>query len=146
MSVRQETHGIAITTPLGKDALLLRGFSSSESISQPFHFDLDLLSENDSISFHDVVGKNVKLHINTAEGDKSHWNGFISRFTQGPQEHRFAAYHAPMVPWVWFLTRRADCRIFQNIKGPAIIQQTFTELGFQDFELRLYGTYLPIIV
>ena len=143
MPATQETHRIAITTPLGKDALLLRGFSGSEAISQLFHFDLDLLSENDSISFQDIVGKKVTLHINTADDSQRHWNGFISRFSQGPKEARFASYHAQMVPWLWFLTRTADCRIFQNMKVPDIIQKIFTDLKFHDFELRLYGTYTP---
>jgi type VI secretion system secreted protein VgrG len=142
MPFTQEAHSIAITTPLGKDVLLLRGFSGSEAISQLFHFDLDLLSENDSIKFQDVVGKNVTLHVNTAEGPR-HFNGFISRFSQGSQDRRLTAYHAQMVPWLWFLTRTADCRIFQNQKVPDIIQKIFTDLKFQDFELRLYGSYTP---
>jgi type VI secretion system secreted protein VgrG len=143
MPVTQETHRISITTPLGKDVLLLRGFSGSEAVSQLFHFDLDLLSENDSVKFEDVVGKNVTLHVNTAEGDKRHFNGFVSGFSQGPQERRLTAYHAQMVPWLWFLTRTADCRIFQNQKVPDIIQKIFTDLKFHDFELRLSGTYSP---
>src|SRR5215831_1280277 len=143
MATTQATHRIAISTPLGKDVLLLRGFSGSEAISQPFHFDLDLLSEKDSIKFQDVVGKNVTLHITMADGSQRHWNGFISRFSQGPQEKHLTAYHAQMVPWLWFLTRTADCRIFQNQTVPDIIQKIFTDLKFQDFELRLYGSYAP---
>jgi type VI secretion system secreted protein VgrG len=143
MANTQATHRISISTPLGKDVLLLRGFSGSEAISQPFHFDLDLLSENDSIKFQDVVGKNATLHIIMADGSQRHWNGFISRFSQGPQEKRMTAYHAQMVPWLWFLTRTADCRIFQNQKVPDILQKIFTDLQFQDFELRLYGSYSP---
>ena len=104
MAIKQETHRIAITTPLGKDVLLLRGFNGSEAISQPFYFDLDLLSENDSVQFQDIVGKNVTLHINIADGSQAHWNGFISRFSQGPQERRLTAYHAQMVPWLVLLS------------------------------------------
>ena len=33
-----------------------------------------------------------------------------------------------MVPWLWFLTRTADCRIFQNKKAPDIIKQIFKDL------------------
>jgi type VI secretion system secreted protein VgrG len=143
MAITQETHRISISTPLGKDVLLLRGFSGSEAISQMFHFDLDVLSENDSIKFQDVVGKAVTLHVNTAEGSKRHFNGFLSSFSQGPQERRLTAYRAQFVPWLWFLTRTADCRIFQNQKVPDIIQKIFTDLKFHDFKLRLYGTYTP---
>ncbi|HXK02364.1 MAG TPA: type VI secretion system tip protein TssI/VgrG, partial [Verrucomicrobiae bacterium] len=141
MAIEQAHRRIAITTPLGKDVLLLRGFSGSEAISQLFHFDLDLLSENDSIKFQDVVGKNVTLRIYDAQGSERNWNGFISRFSQGSQDRRLTGYRAQMVPWLWFLTRTSDCRIFQNKKAPEIIQQIFKDLGFSDFKLRLYGDF-----
>ena len=139
----QANRRIAISTPLGKDVLLLRGFTGKESISQLFQFDLDLLSENDSLKFEDVVGKNVTLRIFDTGGAERNWNGFISRFAQGSQDRRLTAYRAQMVPWLWFLTRTADCRIFQNKKVPDIIQKVFQDLGFHDFELRLYGDFTP---
>ena len=142
MAIAQQHRRIAISTPLGKDVLLLRGFSGSEAISQLFHFDLDLLSENDSIKFQDVVGKSVTLRIYDAAGAERHWNGFVSRFSQGGQDRRLTAYRAQMVPWLWFLTRTADCRIFQNQKAPDIIQKIFKDLGFADFKLRLYGDFV----
>lgn len=141
MVYTQANRRIAITTPLGEDVLLLRGFNSKESISQLFHFDLDLLSENDSIAFNDIVGKNVTLRLFDPNGAERHWNGFISRFSQGSRDRRFTVYRASMVPWLWFLTRTADCRIFQNKKVPDIIQTVFNDLGFKDFELRLYGEF-----
>jgi type VI secretion system secreted protein VgrG len=141
MAYTQTNRRIGISTPLGKDVLLLRGFTGAEAISQLFHFDLDLLSESDSIKFGDVVGKNVTLRIFDANGAERYWNGFINRFAQGSQNGRFTIYHAQVVPWLWFLSRTADCRIFQNKKVPEIIQQIFTDLGFKDFELRLYGDF-----
>ena len=143
MAVTQDTHRIAISTPLGKDVLLLRGFSGTEGISQIFRFDLDLLSEKDSLKFQDLVGKPVTVQINTADGQKKYFNGYFSGFSQGPQERRLTAYHAQMVPWLWFLTRTADCRIFQNQKVPDIIQTIFTDLQFHDFEVKLKGKYAP---
>jgi type VI secretion system secreted protein VgrG len=143
MPYTQTNRRIAITTPLGKDALLLRGFSGSEAISQLFHFNLDLISENDSVSFHDIVGKNVSLTILDADGEERYWHGFVSRFSQGHQDGKLTAYHAQMVPWLWFLTRTSDCRIFQNKKVPDIIQKVFKDLNFSDFELHLYGDFAP---
>jgi type VI secretion system secreted protein VgrG len=142
-SYTQTNRRIAITTPLGADALLLRGFSGSESISQLFHFSLDLLSQNDSLSFQDIVGKAVSITVQDADGKPRHWHGFVSRFSQGHQDGKLTAYHAEMVPWLWFLTRTSDCRIFQNKKVPDIIQKVFKDLNFSDFELHLYGTYAP---
>ncbi len=140
-SYTQTNRRIAITTPLGDDALLLRGFSGSESISQLFHFNLDLLSQNDSLSFQDIVGKPVGITVQDADGEDRHWHGFVSRFSQGHQDGKLTAYHAQMVPWLWFLTRTADCRIFQNKTVPDIIQKVFKDLNFSDFELHLYGNF-----
>ena len=49
MAFVQANRRIAITTPLGQDALLLRGFNGREALSELFSFDLDLVSENDSL-------------------------------------------------------------------------------------------------
>jgi type VI secretion system secreted protein VgrG len=65
----------------------------------------------------------------------------VSRFSQGGRDASFTSYHAEVVPWLWFLTRTADCRIFQNKKVPEIIQQVFSDFGFQDYALRLYGDF-----
>jgi type VI secretion system secreted protein VgrG len=143
MAIAQEHRRLAITTPLGKDVLLLRGFTGTEAISQLFHFDLDLLSENDSIKFQDVVGKNVTLSVYDTKGKERQFSGFISRFSQGAKDQRVTVYRAQMVPWLWFLTRTSDCRIFQNKKVPEIIQKIFKDLGFTDFKLRLYGDFTP---
>src|SRR6266849_500941 len=143
MPYTQVNRHIAISTPLGKDVLLLRGFTGAEAISQLFRFDLDLLSENDSINFKDVVGKNVTLRIFDVDGAERHWNGFVSRFSQGSHDRRLTSYRAEMTPWLWFLTRTADCRIFQHKPVPEIINKIFEDLGFQDFEFRLYGEFAP---
>src|SRR5215475_14369824 len=142
MSYTQINRRIAITTPLGEDALLLRGFTGTEAISELFHFDLDLLSENESVTFQDLVGKNVTLRIFDTEGEERYWNGFVSRFSQGAQDRRLTSYHAEVVPWLWFLTRTADCCIFQNKTAPEIIKTIFEDLGFKDFALRLQGSFV----
>jgi type VI secretion system secreted protein VgrG len=139
----QDQRRIGISTPLGKDVLLLHSFTGSDSMSRPFRFDLDLLSENDSIGFADIVGQRVTTRVILADGSERHWNGFVSRFSQGRRDANLTSYHAEMVPWLWFLTRTADCRIFQNQSVPDIVQKILGDLGFQDFELRLYGSYQP---
>jgi type VI secretion system secreted protein VgrG len=142
MSYTQADRLIGISTPLGDDALLLRSFSGHEAISQLFRFDLDLLSEKPAISFDGIVGKQVTLNASLADGSERYWSGYISRFAQGGHDGRFTCYRAEMVPWLWFLTRTADCRIFQNKKAPDIILKIFQDLGFSDFSLRLHGNFV----
>ena len=59
----QENRLIGIETPLGKDILLLRGFSGQEGISRLSNFDLDLLSHDPDIRFEDIIGKRVTLRV-----------------------------------------------------------------------------------
>src|SRR5262249_40378577 len=122
MSYVQTDRLVSISTPLGGNVLLLRSFTGQEAISHLFKFDLDLISEKDSIAFDSIVGKNVTLSVTLADGSDRYFNGFVSRFGQGSQDRRFTTYHAEMVPWLWFLTRTADCRIFQNKTAPEIIK------------------------
>jgi type VI secretion system secreted protein VgrG len=132
-----------IDTPLGSDVLLLRGFKGTEGISRLFRFELDLLSENSSISFSDIVGKNVTISLKQGDGTYRYLNGIISRFAQYATEEQFTSYSAEMVPWFWFLTRNADCRIFQNKSIPDIITKVFSDLGFNDYSNSLQGSYDP---
>ena len=147
MAFTQENRSILIDTPLGKDVLLLTGFSGTEGISVPFSFELDLLSENHSVTFKDIIGKNVTVSVVLADGDKHFFNGIISRFSQergGGEtggDTRFSYYTATMVPWFWLLSQTADSRIFQKLSVPDIIEKIFKEKGFTDYKMLLHDSY-----
>jgi type VI secretion system secreted protein VgrG len=143
MLYTQDNRLIAIDTPLGTDVLLLQGFTGHEGISQLFSFDLDLLSENSSIAFNEIVGQKVTLTVTLADGGSRYINGFVSRFAQSGGDERFTYYRAEVVPWLWFLTRTTDCRIFQRMTVPDIITKIFRDLGFSDFKLMLQGSFEP---
>lgn len=142
MPYTQDNRIISIGTPLGKDALLLQGFAGHEGISRLFHFNLDLVSEKPSLSFEAIVGQKVTITLTLADKSKRYFNGYVNRFAQSGCDERFTYYHAEVVPWLWFLTRTADCRIFQKKAVPDIIKEIFSELGFTDFKTQL-GSYEP---
>ena len=45
------------------------------------------------------------------------------------------------MPWLWFLTRTADCRVFQNMTVPDLVMTVFREHGLTDFDDALTETY-----
>lgn len=143
MAYTQDNRLIAVETPLGKDALLLQGFSGREAMSRLFSFQLDLASEKDSINFGSIIGQNVNIRVSLADKTDRFFNGYVSRFSQSGSDSRFTHYQMEIVPWLWFLTRVADCRIFQNKSIPEIIQQVFKDRGFTDYKLSLTGSYDP---
>jgi type VI secretion system secreted protein VgrG len=141
MPYTQANRLLAIDTPLGQDVLLLRNFSGHEGISRLFNFSAEFLSENHSVSFKDIVGKRVTVTIQLPNDAKRYWNGFISRFSCLGRDETFSYYRAEIVPWLWFLTRTADCKIFQQKTIPDIIKQVFSFFGFQDFQDRTQASY-----
>ncbi len=141
MAITQEYKELEIATPLGKDVLLLTSMSGTEQLGRPFEFQVEMASEDHQIKSADIVGQNVTIRLSMGEDKNRYFNGFVSRFTQTPGEGRLARYRATVVPWLWFLTRTADCRIFQEMTVPDIIKQVFRDHGFTDFEDGLSGSY-----
>ena len=129
-----------LVTPLGADRLLLRSFNGHEGISQLFCYQLDMLSEDPGINFDDIVGQNVTFSVHLADIAKErYFNGHVSRFVQLPSELRLTHYQAEVVPWFWFLTRTANCKMFQNMTVPDIAKKVFSDFGFTDFEDKTRG-------
>jgi type VI secretion system secreted protein VgrG len=135
---------LTIGTPLGADVLLLVGFNGKEEISRLYTYQLDILSEHEDINPQDIVGQNVTWVVSHVDKEPRSFNGYVSRFSMcGFQIRGMRAYRAEVVPWLWFLSRTTNCRIFQNQSTPQIIQTVFGDLGFTDFRLALQGTYPP---
>lgn len=132
---------LSINSSLGDDVLRLRSFTGQEGISQISRFELDLLTDGSPIDFHDIVGQRVTIRVSLADDEERFFNGFISRFAQTGSEAGIIHYRAEMVPWLWFLTRKADCRIFQNKTILKIIEDIFADLGFDDYRFNLQGAY-----
>src|ERR1700721_3643626 len=141
MPYTQKDRVIAIETPLGKDVLLLMGFAAHEGISRLFRISAELISENASMYFTKIIGKQVCISLTLTDGSKRYFNGHVSRFAQTGMDERFTHYHAEIVPGLGFLTRRADCRIFQNMTIPDIIAKVFKDRGFGDFKNSTQGEF-----
>ncbi len=141
MAITQEHRELAIATPLGEDVLLIKKISGKEQLGRPFEYQLELASHDHSINAEDIIGQNVTVRFELSNDKTRYFNGFVSRFIHIPSSEKFAQYQATVVPWLWFLTRTADCRIFQKKTVPAIIKKIFKDRGFTDIEDTLNGEY-----
>ncbi len=134
MALNQSTRFISIKTPLG-EALALTAFSGREEMSRLFSYELELTSTEPSIDATQIVGKNVTITVALSDSDKRYLNGHICRFVADYGEGDVTTFRAEMVPWLWFLTQTADCRIFQDKTVPEMIEKIFQDLGFSDYDL-----------
>jgi type VI secretion system secreted protein VgrG len=137
----QEHRAIAVETPLGPDALLLRTMSGTETVSRLFEYELELLSEDPEIDGNDLLGENLSVRMMQLSGDTRYFNGYVSAFRSVPGSAKFSRYQISMRPWLWFLTRISDCRIFQETTIPDVVKQVFQDRGFSDYKFNLSGTY-----
>lgn len=153
MPFTQDNRSIAIATPLAKDKLLLKSCTISEQLGRPFMIKADLLSEDPAVDFLELIGKGVTIRWRMpeegTEAKKRFFSGYISSFVQKPRADGFHRYEATIVPWLWFLTRTADCRIFHSAMSsppeemtvPGIIKKVFKDHGFDDVSPALTATY-----
>lgn len=139
----QATRQLSITTPLGKDAVLLRSLSGREALSELYEYEVELLSESDHFDPQEILGRNVTLLIDRDEQESRHINGIVSEFKYLGQGDQFSKFSAKVVPWLWQLTLSTDSRIFQDLTTPEILEQVFQDLGFEWFEMQLQGQYRP---
>jgi type VI secretion system secreted protein VgrG len=135
----QADRPLAITTPLGKDVLLLTGLRGHEATSRLFSFQLDLLAEAQrEIRFDRILGQNVTVEMLLADGEKRHFNGIVKRFSQDARDDTFLHFHAEVVPKLWMLTKNVRSRIFQHITVPDILRKVLSAL---DVKYELSGVY-----
>jgi type VI secretion system secreted protein VgrG len=120
------TRRLVLTKPLGPDVLLLTGFNGSESLSRPFSYRLDMISERADLDPAELLGQTVNWFVQLAEDRQRRFSGIIRQFVRGERwERGVYVYHAEVVPWLWLLSRTADCRIFQNKSVKDILQDVF---------------------
>jgi type VI secretion system secreted protein VgrG len=130
-----------IATPLGDDVLLFHVMRAREEMSRLFEYKLDLLSARDDINLDDILGKNVTIKLALPEDQTRYYNGYVTRFAQGGMHGRYHRHVATVRPWLWFLTRTSDCRIFQDMTVPDIIKAVFGDHASADFKFELTSTY-----
>ncbi|HMN43948.1 MAG TPA: type VI secretion system tip protein TssI/VgrG [Povalibacter sp.] len=132
---------ITLKSPLAADQLLIRAASVTEQLGRLFEIDLDLLSPDESLDFDKLLGKEITLSVLLDDGSQRHFHAYIAEFGQTGRLGDYASYRARAVPWLWFLTRTADCRIFQNLSVPEIVKQVFKEQGYTNVKDTLTKSY-----
>ncbi len=117
--------------------------SGHEALSELFQFELVAASEDPAIDPAAVVGKAALLTINADTPDVRYVHGMIARFQQGDAGKKVTLYQVTLVPKVWKLLQRSDCRIFQDKSAPEIVTDVLNGAGLStsDYRWSLRGTY-----
>lgn len=136
------THSIRfLTKGFAPDELLFESMTHSAGLSELGETELALLSSKSDIAPEDLLGHPVSVRLRLADESERHFNGYVTRIGLGVHRGRFYGYQATVRPWLWFLTRRTDCRIFQNKTVPDIVKEVFEAHKIADFKFQLFREY-----
>lgn len=126
------------------EELITTGLHSEESLDGLFEHRAVVLAKK--LSETDLLGQEITFcyQPETASSRmRERWfHGFCVQVQQiEPMDSRdYIQYELVAAPWAWFLTRRSNCRVFQQQKTSEIITLLCREHGFHPFlELRACG-------
>jgi type VI secretion system secreted protein VgrG len=143
-ALSQNNRLIQITTPLGKDAMIVSELTGDEYISDLFHFHLDLYSDNHEIAQKDLLGKDVTISLQSEKTKESRFiHGYINHLAMlDVNDEGLRRYRAEVVPGLWFTTLGAKNRIFQKKTADKIIEEVLKEYSkVVSFKLNTKGKF-----
>jgi type VI secretion system secreted protein VgrG len=134
---------ITFTCPLPADDLRFESMTATQAVSALDAIEVTLVSSKADIAAEKLLGEAASVELLLRDGGKRRFNGIVARFGMGRSDRgRHYRYHATLRPWLWFLTRTSDCRIFQDMTVPEIVEKVFGDHGaIANFEFKLYGSY-----
>lgn len=122
-----DTH-FALTIEGIEHDLQVLAFNGREAISQPFRFDLELVSERPDLDLQSLLHQPVFLTLSPS-GNGIH--GLTHRVAQDESGKRLTRYQLTIVPQLAYLAHQTDQRIFQHLTVPQIIAQVLEGHGIQ---------------
>jgi type VI secretion system secreted protein VgrG len=141
MAPSQDDRIATVTTPLGDTDLLLYRVTGSEHLSQLFEYELELLSLKGDIDTKALLGHTMQVNLALSDGGSRAFHGVVTRIGQSGMMGQYYCYQAILRPKLWLLSRRSNCRIFQQKNVPDIVKALLTEHGYSDFDDKLTKTY-----
>ncbi len=114
-----------------------------ERLSRLFSYDLEMRSDKTEIKPADIIGKEIKFSIEDERTQSidgvdprpKYYSGIVSSLLAGEMASDYRRrYHAVVVPKVWSLTQRSNCRVFQDKHVIEIVESIFSDAKFTDYD------------
>ena len=132
MAPQNLTRSVSLAGPSELNGARLTSLSGVEEISRPFRFELVLQAEK-LIDPDKVLGKPVGVQLTIdGKGTKRFFHGVLTEFAHTGYGERYYEHYAVLRPAFWLLTRRADCRVLQNMSVPDMFADVCRNAGFND--------------
>ncbi|SCZ35863.1 MULTISPECIES: type VI secretion system tip protein VgrG [unclassified Pseudomonas] len=115
-----------LTLDSGPSELKVLEFKGQEAISQPYRFDLELVSERSDLALEELLHRQAFLGFDDRD---SGVHGQVYSVAQGDSGKRLTRYQISLVPRLAYLRHRINQRIFQRLNVPDIVARVLKEHG-----------------
>lgn len=127
------------------DTFRVVAFEGHEALSQPYRFEIHLISNDPEIPFADLIDKPATLTMLRGD-DPAEVDGVVTDFEitgmhDGQTEYPYT-YRAVLAPRLSRLALHSQSRIFQHLTVGEIVDKVLSDAGV-DLEMHLNETYEP---
>ncbi|GAB3105699.1 type VI secretion system tip protein VgrG [Aestuariicella hydrocarbonica] len=126
----QDKRLVRIESVLGKDYFIATYLVGQEAISDLFHFDVELFSNDHRVDQKSIVGRPVTIslhHDSDAEASR-YIHGYVNQFSLFDVDGSgLRCYRASVVPGLWFTNLSSNNRIFHKKDVKQIITEVLGE-------------------
>ncbi len=123
---------------------LLRFMRVKEELGKPFEIFLEVLDPNKNLDPYKVLYQPVAVSIRRPDGSQRFFHGITAGFVNVGPRNRFQLYELQVRPWIWFLSRSQDCRIYQNQSFVDILKVVANDKhGFSKYRTSTTETHAP---
>ena len=131
-----ETTSNALTLEIDADDVFdIRKFSVEDGLSRLFSIDIVAMSTNPAVDFEQIVGRDADFSVRvgaTVYGEEKppRWTGIVSEIHQLRSEDTgLSTYQLTIVPKLYLLGRRTNCRVFQQMTDLDVAKVVLAEWG-----------------
>jgi len=145
MPFEQDNMRIKLVAEFDTDVALVNKVEVVEQVSGLFKIEAEIVMPEEPLDFKEILGQPVTIEYGDEASDLREYSGILSRAIDLPSNDGGVRHRLEIVPWLWLLTLKSNCRIFQEKSIPEIVEEVLAEHTVADFELRGLGQYEPLL-
>lgn len=133
--------GIILEGSFGGAQVHFRAARVREALSRITEIRIEFVAAEGRLAAEALLGTRMRLTMNTDAGGPRKFQGTVTAIDYMGTAEGFDLYGVDVRPWLWFLTRCSDNRIFQGQSTVGIFDAVCRGRGFGNHRTRLSGTF-----
>jgi type VI secretion system secreted protein VgrG len=106
--------------------LVLNWMIGHEELGRLFEYEIEILCEKFDVNFNEILGKPLTVCVSKFMGVRF-FHGIVTRLWRVGVRDRYLVLRATLSPRLWLLTRTTDCRIYQHLTVPEVVEKVLNE-------------------